>query len=169
MMIHHQDHLDRFAAGLSLEWDAFRRAAPSPASIAALAEGARLLRKGKLLKGLAARTRLRRIWVHGVDQNLLHELCALPRLGVLFMEKVIAQDLSVLQDAKALQQLSLDGVPAGGQGDGLRWRPSVPEPDITSRAATAPWTESPASPHRRRPRSRWSASPGTRATRASRS
>jgi hypothetical protein len=56
--------------------------------------------------------------VHGVDQDLLHGLCALPNLEVLFMEKVTAQDLSLLQDAKALRHLSLDGVPAIGH---LSW------------------------------------------------
>lgn len=112
MTIHHQDHLDRVTAGLSLEWDVFPRAVTSTASISEDAQDARLLRKGKSLKGVAALTHLRRVWVHGVDQSLLHELCMLPNVEVLFMEKVTATELSVLQGAKALRQLSLDGVPA---------------------------------------------------------
>jgi hypothetical protein len=108
MTVQHQSHQERVEAELSFEWDSLPPAVTSPNEILGNAQDARLLRKGKSLRGISSFTRLRRIWAYGVDQELLEELCCLSELEVLFIDRVSAVDLSSLGRLPKLRALSVE-------------------------------------------------------------
>lgn len=120
MSVHHRSHQERIDAGLSFEWDCLPAAITAPNEIPETAQDARLLRKGKSLRGISSYVGLKRIWAYGVNQELLEELCCLSALEVLFIDGVSATDLSPVGRLTKLQALSVEGAP---KIDNLSWLP----------------------------------------------
>lgn len=120
MTVHHQSHQERIDVGLSFDWDCLPAAVTVPDEIPDTAQEARLLRQGRSLRGISSYAGLRRIWACGVDQELLEELCCLPALEVLFIDRVSATDLTPVGRLEKLQALSVD---SASIIDNLSWLP----------------------------------------------
>jgi hypothetical protein len=122
MTVQHQSHQERIEAELSFEWDHLPSAVTSPIEISKDAKDARLLRKGKSLRGISSFIGLRRIWAYSVDQELLEELCCLSELEVLFIDRVSAVDLSQLDRLTKLRALSIENAQ---KINDLSWLPKL--------------------------------------------
>jgi hypothetical protein len=122
MAIHHQSHHERIDAELAFDWELIPKAISSLSDLSHNALDVRLLRKGKALRGISSFTNLRRVWAFDVNQELLEELCELPLLEILFIDRVRAGDLSPLRHLKKIRVLFVEGATKATE---LSWLPAA--------------------------------------------
>ncbi len=100
---------DRINAGIGFDWDSLPRHRTSLADLAHDAEELCFRRERSSHRGIHRFQCLRRLWLYHVNQEFLEEVCELPAVEQLFIDRLTATDLTPLRRLQRLRRLILQG------------------------------------------------------------
>ncbi len=114
---------DRIDAGIGFDWDSLPPHRTSLADLAHDAEELRFRRERSSHRGIQWFRSLRRLWLYCVNQEFLEEVCELPAVELLFIDRLTATDLTPLRKLQRLRRLILQG---GTKIQDLDWVTGLP-------------------------------------------
>lgn len=104
-------HQDRIDAGVSFDWSSLPVHRSSLADLSHDATALHFRRQGSSHRGIHRFNRLRRVWLHSVNQAFLEELADIPTIEQLFIKGTTAADLTPLHRFRQLRRLVINGGP----------------------------------------------------------